>query len=107
MSEDLDAIHLRACGCDGWKPDPDEPVRSLMDHVVEPLLARIGSPDRETVVEHATMMSGGVLHIRNDHPEIERIYPLAMWLEHQIGSGATVYRREVVVVSDWSTVDGA
>ena len=44
MAEDLDAIHLRACGCDEWHADQTdaEPVRSLMEHVVNPLLEQLG-----------------------------------------------------------------
>jgi hypothetical protein len=57
-----------------------------------------------TVVEHAVRMAGGGYHIRSDGQDIERIYPTEEWIEHQIRSGAMVYKRRVIVVEDWTEV---
>lgn len=64
--------------------------------------APTGSEQRATRTEYALLMSGGGMHVRNDHPEVERIYPLADWIRHQQQDGARVFRREVVVVSGWA-----
>lgn len=58
----------------------------------------------ETVTEHAIRMSGGAMQVRNGHPEIDRIYPLAEWIKHEQRFGGKVFRREIVVVSDWAEV---
>jgi hypothetical protein len=56
------------------------------------------------IVEHAIRMSGGAMQVRNDHEQIEAIYPLARWIpDHQRGGGK-VYRRTVIVVKDWHEV---
>jgi hypothetical protein len=49
-------------------------------------------------------MSGGGMHVRNDDPEIERIYPLEQWIPAQQRDGGKIYRRKVVVVEDWTEV---
>lgn len=56
------------------------------------------------VVEHAILMSGGGMQVRNGDPEIERIYPLAQWIRGQQRFGGMVYRRTVLVVEDWAEV---
>jgi hypothetical protein len=57
-----------------------------------------------TVTEHATGMSGGGMNVRPDDPEIERVYPLAVWIAHRQRDGGRVYRRRIVVVDDWEEV---
>jgi hypothetical protein len=59
------------------------------------------------VVEHAIEMSGGGMHIRYDHPDIERIFPLADWIKSQQRFGGKVWRRTVIVVEDWHEVAAA
>lgn len=56
------------------------------------------------VTEHATRTKGGTMHVRYTSPDIERVYPLAEWLEHMTEDGGKVYRRTIVVVSDWEEV---
>ena len=56
------------------------------------------------IIEYATQMSGGGMHIRWDDPEMERIYPLAEWIPAQQRFGGKVYRRRVIVVEDWEEV---
>ena len=57
------------------------------------------------ITEHATMMSGGGMHVRIDLPEVEDIYPLAEWIEHNQRFGGKVYRRRIIVVEDWAEVE--
>jgi hypothetical protein len=54
-------------------------------------------------VEHAVMMKSGDMCVRNPHPDVERVYPLGLWVEHQKRS-TRVFRRRVVVVEDWAEV---
>lgn len=56
------------------------------------------------VVEHAVQMSGGSMHLRNDHPDIERIYPLTQRIPDHQRHGGRVFRRAVIVVEDWAEV---
>lgn len=58
----------------------------------------------EPIVEHAIMMSGGGMQVRNGH-EIEALYPLADWVSEQQRFGGKVYTRKVVVVEDWHEVE--
>lgn len=58
----------------------------------------------EVVTEYALLMSGGSMQVRNPDPEIERIYPVALWIEHEARLTHHVYRRRVIVVSDWEEV---
>lgn len=58
----------------------------------------------EPVTEYALLMSGGGFHVRATDPEIERIYPVAEWIEHQTQVGRHVFRRRLVVVEDWAEV---
>lgn len=59
------------------------------------------------VVEHAIEMSGGGMHVHYDHPDIERIFPLADWIKSQQRFGGKVWRRTVIVVDDWQEVPTA
>jgi hypothetical protein len=58
----------------------------------------------DEVVEHAILMSDGSMQVQPDDPEIERIYPLSLWIEHMQRWGGKVYRRTVIVVEDWHEV---
>jgi len=44
------------------------------------------------------------MHVRNDDPEVERIYPLAEWLPAARRFGGHVYRRRIVILEDWEEV---
>jgi hypothetical protein len=58
------------------------------------------------VVEHAYEMSGGGFHVWNTEPYIEEIYPLAQKIKASQRFGGKVYRRQVIVVEDWTEVPG-
>jgi len=58
----------------------------------------------DEVTEYAQLMSGGGMHVRNPHPEIERIWPLADWIKAGQMGGGRVYRRVITVVEDWEEV---
>jgi hypothetical protein len=58
----------------------------------------------DEVTEYAIRMSGGGMHVRKAHPQIERIFPLAEWMKHTQRDGGRVYRRRVIVVEDWTEV---
>jgi hypothetical protein len=55
-------------------------------------------------IEHGIRMTGGGHHIRPDHPEIERIFPLADWIRASQRNGGKVDTRRVIVVNDWTEV---
>lgn len=59
---------------------------------------------KRRVVEHGLLMSGGGMHVRNDDPQVDRIYPLPLWVEHHQRFGGKVYRRTVIVIEDWREV---
>jgi hypothetical protein len=54
--------------------------------------------------EHALRMSGGSMQVYNDHPDIERIYPVAKQVQHDQRTGGKVYRRRIIVVDDWEEI---
>lgn len=59
----------------------------------------------EPTAEYAVRMTDGGMHVRNPHPEIERIYPLQKWIEGQITvNRGHVYRRRVIILEDWTEV---
>jgi hypothetical protein len=59
----------------------------------------------EVVTEHAVLFSDGSMCVRKSHPDLDRIYPLAQWMDGQIRvNRAHVYRRRVIVVDDWVEV---
>ena len=60
----------------------------------------------EPVEEYAERYSGGSMLVRNDHPEVERIFPLATWLDMTTRNGGKIYRRVITVVEDWHEVTG-
>lgn len=61
-------------------------------------------PAGKVKIEHAILMSGGSMQVRNDDPEMERIYPLVLWISAHQGMTEKVYRRTIAVVSDWEEV---
>lgn len=58
----------------------------------------------DEITEYALRMSGGAMQVRNPHPEIERVYPVAEWIAGETRFGHHIYRRRVIVVSDWEEV---
>lgn len=62
---------------------------------------------REPITEHAIRMSGGGMQIRNGGPHVEKIFPLAEWIESEQRYGGRVWRRTVIVVDDWREVERA
>lgn len=58
----------------------------------------------ETVTEYAIGMTDGSKQVRPNHPEIERIFPLADWIPAHQRNGGKVYRRVIRVVEDWEEV---
>lgn len=57
----------------------------------------------EVVTEHGTSDYGS-LGMTVLSEQFEREYPLAEWLDHEIGKGRKVYRRKVIVIEDWTEV---
>jgi hypothetical protein len=55
------------------------------------------------MIEHAILMSDGSMQVRPDDLEIDEIYPLDKWIKNQ-KRFHRVYRREIVVVEDWTEV---
>lgn len=86
----------------GWAGELTDSERAVVEDREPPWPTPPIRP--ETVVEHAVLMSGGGMHVRYEDPEIERIYPLAQWIEHGHRFGGRVYRRTVIVVEDWEEV---
>jgi hypothetical protein len=68
-------------------------------------LASAGAP--EHVTEHAVRMSSGAMTVRYDHPDIDRIFPLAEWIRSEQRFGGRVWRRRIIVVDDWEEVSRA
>lgn len=62
-----------------------------------------GTAGSETV-EHAQLFAGGSMLVRNLHPDIERIWPVADWIRDEQRNGSRIYRRRVVVLEDWTEV---
>lgn len=58
----------------------------------------------EEVTEYGQLMSGGGYSIRWDDPEMEEIYPVAKWIEHNRRHGGRVFRRKIIIVEDWIEV---
>jgi hypothetical protein len=51
------------------------------------------------VTEYALERRSGDMIVRCTAPDVERVYPLARWLEHHAGQ---VQTRTIIVVSDWT-----
>lgn len=56
------------------------------------------------VTEHATRYPGGAYHVRWADPRVEKLHPLAEWIENEQRQGSKVYRRRIIVVEDWAEV---
>lgn len=80
-------------------------VQALMARVDE--LTALVPPQMFQTVEHATRTKGGTMHVRPNHPDVESNYPLETWIQHQLRDGGKVYQRTIVVLFDWTEVDGA
>lgn len=57
--------------------------------------------------EYGQLFSGGGFLTFNESPEVEAIFPLADRLRAGMQHGGHVYRRRVVVVSDWEEITSA
>ena len=57
-----------------------------------------------SVVEHAIRMAGGGMQVRNAAPHVDRILPLAKWIESEQLHGGKVHTRRIVVLEDWIEV---
>ncbi len=68
-------------------------------------LAEAARVDGQDTVEHAQLFAGGSMLVRNPHPDVERIYPVADWIRHEQGHGGKIYRRRIVVIEDWTEVE--
>ena len=63
-----------------------------------------GFADRQPPeVEYGELLSSGGYQTWNTEPYIEKIYPLAERLEHHRQHGK-VYRRQIIVLDDWTEV---
>jgi hypothetical protein len=60
--------------------------------------------DGEAVTEYATGISGEGMNVRPDDPDVERAYPLDVWIEHRQRDGGRVYQRRIIVIDDWEEV---
>lgn len=56
----------------------------------------------DPVIEHATRMGSGTMQVRPN--DIDRVVPLADWMEVCRSSSAVVFRRQIVVLDDWTEV---
>lgn len=52
-------------------------------------------------VEHGVLIAGGAYQVRPDTPEVERQYPLRLWLDHMRAQGSRIGRRVVVECEPW------
>lgn len=68
-------------------------------------LAEAARVDGQDTTEHAQRFSGGSMLVRNPHPDIERIYPVADWIRDEQRNGGKIYRRRIVVLEDWTEVE--
>lgn len=75
---------------DAWPPDAPGPYFEV--------------PNGPIVTEHAVEMTGGGMHVRAEG--LERVYPLDQWVADRQRQGARVRRRRVIVIEDWTEVEG-
>ena len=68
-------------------------------------LAEATDVDGQETTEHAQRYSGGGMHVRNPHPEIERVFPLAEWIQAEQQLGGKIYCRRIVVIEDWTELE--
>jgi hypothetical protein len=59
---------------------------------------------RVEITEHAQLYSGGSMLVRPNDPELDALWPIENWIEVQSRSGGWVFRRRIIVVSDWEEV---
>lgn len=72
-----------------------------------PKCQSVGSPawsEPAAVEEYAQLYASGAMLVRNNHPEIERIFPLEKWIEANTHHGGRVFRRVITVIEDWTEV---
>lgn len=62
--------------------------------------------DPTHVEEYAQLYTSGAMLVRNDHPEIDLIFPLGDWIRASTRHGGRVFRRVITVVEDWQEVTG-
>lgn len=67
-------------------------------------LAEAANVDGQETTEHAQRYAGGSMLVRNPHPDIERIFPVAEWIRAERHLGGKIYRRWIVVIEDWTEV---
>lgn len=82
--------------------DTHTPLEYL--RTIQRLNAELAKATEAPIIEHALLMSGGGMQVRNPHPDIERIYPLMEWIRNELQNGSKVYRRRVVVLDGWAEV---
>lgn len=70
----------------------------------EEQLAEAARVDRQDTTEHAQQFASGSMLVRNPHPDIERIYPVADWIRDEQRNGGKIYRRRIVVLEDWTEI---
>src|ERR1700691_2338427 len=56
------------------------------------------------LAEHATEYAGGSMLVWNESPCVTRIYPTAEKIQHELAIGAKVWRRQILVVEDWTEI---
>lgn len=56
------------------------------------------------ITEHAQLYAGGSMLVRPNDPECERVWPTSEWSQAMTKLGGRVFRRTIIVVSDWEEV---
>jgi hypothetical protein len=84
-----------------------EALVAFVHHAADDIRTLLEQVDRSTntVTEYGQLMAGGGYHVRNPHPDIERIYPLAEWIAGHRRHGGQVHHRRLIVMEDWMEVD--
>ncbi|WP_154697028.1 hypothetical protein [Lentzea guizhouensis] len=83
--------------------DTHTPLEYL--RTIQRLNAELTKVTEATLTEHALRLASGGMQVRNPHPDIERVYPLAEWIRDELQNGSKVYRRRVVVLENWTAVE--
>lgn len=58
-------------------------------------------PEPQEVTEYALVAAGG-WYLRPNEAAVERIYPLAQWVNDKRADGMKVVCRKIIVIEDWS-----
>lgn len=58
----------------------------------------------QEITEHAQLMAGGSMCVRPNDPECELIWSTDDWAQSMIRIGGKVFRRTIIVVSDWEEI---